>query len=274
MAYDIISKLSDSTVESNVGLIKHLIGRIKDQKTNEEFKDPILDFLSKKEKFPYGSNYGVIGSKYSLGCLIGNFLYHYISEEDDQKQLHLLSGLLEFVKGFETSQNPLLRKTMTIKLIEMLDKFGMPEYFLKRPDNQPLRIFLIPYKRPDVNGAYYPHIHCVASYRPRQSDLNPEYVFVHEIGHVLTHNLTGDPNSVPDSFIEFNKKFNPSWTGELVEVFVDLFAMAAMMDTEFASKNPHLRKPSIGTQKIVRDYFDELMKNIKYSDSRQAVFFI
>jgi hypothetical protein len=70
---------------------------------------------------------------------------------------------LDILKGFQASQNSLLKKSVADKLLDTLDKFGMPD-------------------------------------------------------------------KVPDSFIEFNKKFNPSWRKELVEVFVDLFSMAVMMD--------------------------------------------
>ena len=142
----------------------------------------------------------------------------------------------------------------------------MPKSFLKTSNWWPLRIYFIPYKHVDVNAGYYPHLNTIASYRPRRSDLNPEYIFVHEVGHLLTFNLTGDPDKVPDSFVEFNKKYNPSWQEGLVEMFVDLFSMAVMMDTEYADKNPLLKGASMGQQKIVRDYFINLMGNLKYKN--------
>jgi hypothetical protein len=99
----------------------------------------------------------------------------------------------------------------------------MPKHFLRTSNWWPLRIYFIPYEHKDINGAYYPHLNTIVSYKPRKSNLIPEYIFIHEVGHLLTFNLTGNPERVPESFIEFNKKFNPSWQKVLVEIFVDLF---------------------------------------------------
>lgn len=68
---------------------------------------------------------------------------------------------------------------------------------------------------------------------------------------------------MPDSFIEFNKRYNPTWTGDLVEVFVDLFSIAIMMNTEFASKNPFLKTYSIKQQTIILEYFNILIKDLE-----------
>lgn len=267
MVYDITTRLSDSTIESNAELIAYLLERAKNKKSNKEFSGSISRFLLAKEKMPYMSTYCLVGSKYALGCLVGHFLYHYISEENLSKQIDLLSKLLEYVNGLQPSQNILLKKTTTVKLIDVLDKFGLPSYFLRSYINRPLRIYLIPYMDADLNGAYYPYLNSIVSYRPRLSDLDPEYVFMHEVGHLLAFNLTGDPEKVPDSFVEFNKVFNPTWDGELLEVFVDLFSGAVMMDTEYASKNPILPIFSIERQQVTRDYFIKLMGALKYKDS-------
>lgn len=264
MAYNIIAKLSDPSIESKVELIKYLIKRAADKKSNEEFEDSISAYLSEKEKIRYLHHYCLIGPKYALGCFVGHFLYHYISEKDLKKQTNLLTSLLEFIKGFQPSSNVLLKKTTTVKLIETLEQFGLPQYFLRASDNRPLRIYYIPFKHKDVNAAYYPHLNFIASYKPKEEEDDPAYIFVHEVGHLLTFNLTGDAGKVPGSFIEFNKKFNPKWKGDLVEVFVDLFSMAVMKDTEHASKNPFLTKFLIRSQEIIRNYFITLMGNISH----------
>jgi hypothetical protein len=49
-----------------------------------------------------------------------------------------------------------------------------------------------------------------------------------------------------------------------LEIFVDLFSTAVMMDTEYADKNPLLKRASPGQQKIVSEYFIDLMGDIKY----------
>jgi hypothetical protein len=61
--------------------------------------------------------------------------------------------------------------------------------------------------------------------------------------------LTGDPEKLPESFLEFNKVFNPNWEGDLIEVFVDLFSIAIMMDTKYAAQKPFLTTFSLKAQK-------------------------
>lgn len=276
MTYNVISRLSESTKESVCDLISHMIGRAKKGSTNEAFKSPIIDFLFEKEKMTPFRSYTLIGPKYALGCLVGSFLYNYASEEDLELQVDELVKLLDDIKGFQTSHSTLLKQVTAEKLIDAIEQFGMPEYFFRTVDSRPLRIYFIPYQHKVFNGVYYPYLNSIVSYRPRQSESKPEYVFVHEMGHLLAYNLTGDPRKVPESFIEFNKKFNPSWDGkgELIEIFVDLFSMAVMTNTAFAVKNPLLTSSRAGALKIVSDYFTELTGNLKYNpDTTHKHFF-
>lgn len=263
MAYDVIARLNDTTIVSKKDLIGYLIKRAAKKKSNEEFQDSILDFLSERERIPYLDEFCLIGPKYALGCLIGHFIYHYISENNYNKQIVFLKKLSGYLQEFSPSQDALLRKTAATKLIDTIRKFGLPGYFLRACNNRPLRIYFIPYKHAKYNAGYLPYLNSIVSYRPKEKVSSPEYIFVHEIGHLLIFNLTGDPEKVPDSFIEFNKKFNPSWTGDLVEVFVDLFSIAIMMDTDFAPKNPFLKTFSIKHQIIIRNYFKGLINELK-----------
>jgi hypothetical protein len=70
MAYNVISRLSDSTIESNVELIRYLIERVKKQKTNEGFRDSILDYLSEKGKFTFLSSQGILRTSNLLWIII------------------------------------------------------------------------------------------------------------------------------------------------------------------------------------------------------------
>jgi hypothetical protein len=266
MTYDIIGKLSNPSVKSKEDLIKYLITRAKQGKSNESFSTAIKNHLLGKEQFSYLSSYCLVGPKYALGCLLGHFLYHYISEPNSTKQISLLISLLEYVQAFKFSKAALLKKTTTAKLINIVESYGIPTYFLRTSDNRPLRIYYIPYERTDFNAAYYPHLNSIALYRPKE-DNSPEYVFLHEIGHLFTYNLTGEPEKVPDSFIEFNKKNNPTWKGDLVEVFVDLFSLALMAETEFSTKNPFIPKIPVTNQRLVKEYFIGLISDLKYAKS-------
>jgi hypothetical protein len=203
----------------------------------------------------------MIGSKYGLGCLTGRFLYHYVSADNSETELDLLKNLLTYVKGFRPSKGPLLKMTETVNLINIISEFGLSADFLMTQAYQPLKIYYIPYQHVNANAVFFPHLNSIASYRPKLK-LAPEYIFIHEIGHLLAFKLTGDPEKLPESFLEFNKVFNPTWEGDLTEVFVDLFSMAIMMDTKYAAKNPFLTTFSLKGQKAIKDYFITLVKTI------------
>jgi hypothetical protein len=259
MRYNIVKRLKDSTISSKVDVITYLIKRAEKKNPNEEFEDTILKFLSQNEKISYLGNYCLFGPKYALGCLIGRFIYHYIFVKNFKKQIRLLKTLSQYLSELQPSQNRLLKKTTAIKLIDIVIRFGLQGYFLRTLNNLPLSVYFIPYKHAKFNAAYHSSTNSIVSYRPKEKDLSPEYIFVHEIGHLLIFNLTGNPKKVPDSFIEFNRKFNPSWKGDLVEVFVDLFSIAVMMETELATKNPFLKMFSVKRQKIIRNYFTSVI---------------
>lgn len=272
MTYDVISRLVGPAIEPKIELVGYLMDRLKRQETNEEFGDAIHVYLSEKEKLPFLSSYCMAGPKHALGCLVGHFLYLYVEEKDISKQKRYLGRLLKFLKGFRSSKKAVLKQTTAEKLLDTPVRFELPKYFLKTSNWRSLRIYFIPYEHKDVNGGYFPHLNTIVSYRPRKNNLSPEYIFMHEVGHLLAFNLSGDPEKVPDSFIEFNERLNPSWQKDLLEIFVDSFAMAVMTDTEYAHKNPLLKTATAGQQKIVKDYFIQVMGNLRYKDTAPLSF--
>src|SRR5882757_11136476 len=121
MTYDVISRLANPAIEPKIELVNYLIERLKKKKTNEEFRDVIKAYLSEKEKFAYLTSYCMVGPKYAFGCLVGNFLIHYVKEKDLRKQKGFLVKLLNFLKGFRPSKNAVLKQTTADKLLDTLD---------------------------------------------------------------------------------------------------------------------------------------------------------
>jgi len=80
---------------------------------------------------------------------------------------------------------------------------------------------------------------------------------------LLAYNITGNYIKVPESFLQFNEQFNPNFKGNLVEIFADLFSIAVMIGTEYASKNPFITKLSIAKQTIIKDYFTKLIADYR-----------
>jgi len=80
-------------------------------------------------------------------------------------------------------------------------------------------------------------------YNMKDSDTAPEYVFLHEFGHVLQASLTNSVLYVPDEFIQLhnsipNARRLEQGNPDAPEVFADTFAVAVMRGTELARYDP------------------------------------
>ena len=222
MTYNITNHLTDPTIATKVELITYLIERLQAQQSNEIFARDIQQFLVEKENVS-DHHYYLIGRDYSLGCLIGHFIYTFIKVEDCQVQSNLLEQLLVNLKCFGSSENSLLELTTTKKLIDILTGLGIDPVF-RNKDNQPLRIYHIPFDHKEINAYYYPELNSIASFRNKKDDGGtPEFVFMHEVGRLVAHRITDDYGDIPYSFIEVMNSFRPGGTEDLLEIFADLF---------------------------------------------------
>jgi hypothetical protein len=75
----------------------------------------------------------------------------------------------------------------------------------------------------------------------KDGDISPEYVFLHELGHVLQTSLTGSVDVVPEEFLRFDQTVGgqlKQGDPDACEVFADLFAIAVMRGTALCSHDP------------------------------------
>jgi hypothetical protein len=76
----------------------------------------------------------------------------------------------------------------------------------------------------------------------KDTSFAPEYVFLHEFGHILQISLTNSNLSVPNEFIEFNNTILnvklEQGSEEAIESFADTFAIAVMRGTDLYRYNP------------------------------------
>lgn len=102
----------------------------------------------------------------------------------------------------------------------------------------------------------------VLMYHMRDCTVSPEYVFLHELGHVLQIALCG-PEEVPEEFYRFQSSFSqPLKRGEPIakEVFADTFAIAVMHGTDLQKYMPfELDADIIGG--MIERFFKQLLKN-------------
>jgi hypothetical protein len=105
----------------------------------------------------------------------------------------------------------------------------------------------------------------VYMFNMKDDSLRPEYVFLHELGHLLQMALTGSVLIVPDEFINFHnstqyeklEQGNP----DAAEVFADIFAIAVMRGTVLSDFYP-FSFPDVLNERFEK-FFNELFN--KYS---------
>jgi hypothetical protein len=79
-------------------------------------------------------------------------------------------------------------------------------------------------------------------YNIKDDSIAPEYVFLHELGHVLQVAITGSDQLVPEEFINFNNSLPnvnlKQGDCEAPDLFADTFAVAVMQGTCLHQFNP------------------------------------
>ncbi|MCL2163748.1 MAG: hypothetical protein FWH55_04975 [Oscillospiraceae bacterium] len=96
----------------------------------------------------------------------------------------------------------------------------------------------------------------------------PEYVFLHELGHVLQIALTGSEKLVPEEFIQFNEALNKTnalkqGSYEAQEVFADTFAISVMHGTDLWRLEPFNFSDSLNETFVM--FYTKLFEKYQYS---------
>lgn len=98
---------------------------------------------------------------------------------------------------------------------------------------------------------------------------NPIYVFLHELGHVLSIIITKNFIKVPDKFLESAglKYVLKSNQPESSEVFADFFALTVMHQTKYNKYNVFDGKIPDTLYLNLDNYFKKLIDNYQVEDS-------
>ena len=80
-------------------------------------------------------------------------------------------------------------------------------------------------------------------YNLNDNTIAAEYVFLHELGHVLQIALSGSTQNVPNEFIQFHESLSnvtklEQGSEEAIEAFADTFAISVMRGTELSDFDP------------------------------------
>lgn len=100
---------------------------------------------------------------------------------------------------------------------------------------------------------------------PEYHKYSPEFVFLHELGHVLNLALTGTLEIVPNGFLEFVEILFPNMTlphqKPVSEIFADCFAMGVMSLSPMAQFDP-FESTLFECKQVIELYMLSLMKNL------------
>ncbi|MFD0588013.1 hypothetical protein ACFQZE_08355 [Paenibacillus sp. GCM10027627] len=251
--------LREGTLQSQMELISLLINRSENKQSNISyyriFRQYLIDF-----KISVATPFMMVGPKRGLSCFVSEFLSLYVTVRDYEEQAALLKDLLQDLADLSHSKRPMLKMTVAQNLLQVLQQLEASRFLARNHNGIPLRFYFVPYGNTSMNAGYFPHLNLVVIYK---CDINngehPEYVFMHELGHVFQLYTTRNLTAVPDSFKKVTRGMFKSCPEEvLVEVFADCFSVAVMKGTPFEEKNPFCTLFLQEHQILLKEYFSSL----------------
>lgn len=172
------------------------------------------------------------------------YMFIIILESNDPK-----GGLKWFkkvVENYKDLKYPLLTTEEAKIMLSLVDNKLIQKISINFSDN-PLRIFILPYHLNGVNSSCNPYLnHIIVGQIDVELASNPQYVFLHEIGHILDKCLTENSERPPLSFKRFlvdkkvlsNDRYYEDDPIAIADLFADCFAMAMLHNSSYANLNP------------------------------------
>ncbi|MGG4141815.1 hypothetical protein ABEW34_01690 [Paenibacillus algorifonticola] len=252
--------LSDNKLSSKKELVSILIDRAEKKQSNQAFYNIFQHFLI-ESKVTLAGTFMMVGPKRGLSCFISEFLSVCVTDNNYEKQIQLLKGLLNDLNDLHESKKPLLKMTVAQSLLQLTNQFGLRRFLAYNSKGKPLHFYFVPYGNKNMNASYSPYFNAIVIYKNAlDSKSSPEYIFMHELGHVFQMYMTKDSTKVPVSFKEATKGMFEQCSDEvMVEVFVDCFSVAIMEGTTFEDKNPFCSIFLKEHQIILKDYFSKIL---------------
>ncbi len=210
--------------------------------------------------------YSVIGPKHGLSIYIAHLVVQF---EHNRTSINTIVNRLA---KYRHSDAPLITLEQIKEILELVEHIGAKKILAYNLREQPLVITIVPYQH-DLNSLYVPALHIIQCNKVGEgADNNPEYVFLHELGHALQTCLTGSDKKFPISFVPvfelvFNNKVENVEPGDTLEVFADSFSIAAVYGTKYHSSNPFYEKFHMIHQAILAIYFKMICESPTEADN-------
>jgi hypothetical protein len=238
--------------------------------SQQELRSIIIDYLIESDGDLRISNFDKVrfyGHATGLSRFVANQLLLSLNVSSIENKTIILNEVDLSLRNLYDSKNPLLKVTKARLLIELLKKF-IGDHFHRITHQRFLAIYFVPFESKQSNAAFDINTNSIAVFRTKEeATQTPEYIFIHEFGHILHSTIFKTSKKVPESFVEFNKKMNPKFfeysKEDQLEIYADLFSVAVMLDSEFRDYNPFINTMQSVHLRKIKDYFVNEISNLK-----------
>ncbi len=216
------------------------------------------------------NEYNIIKNKNAFQCFLANYLLN-IETIDD---FNVIIGFLkEKLSNFKT-KNKTSRITeeeieLCFKLI--INKFPEFESILNKIGINIL-LFNASHKLYNSECTHSVDFNSfqIESYYLKNNDeyknkgVNPIYVFLHEVGHIVCWLRTRQKDTFPESFIKEAIMYSglTSDNKDAYEVYADSFSIAVLHDSKFSQYNPFQKYYNAHDNELLEKYFRKEIKEI------------
>jgi hypothetical protein len=262
--------LLDNALLSKSELLNVFRGHAEIGERQEELRSIVIDYLMESDGDLRISNFDKVrfyGPGSGLSRFVANQLLLSVNVSSIENKTLVIDQLDFSLRNLYDSENPLLKVTKARLLIELLEKYT-GDHFHRITNQRCLAIYFVPFENNQSNAAFDINTNSIAVFRTKEKKTQkPEYIFLHEFGHIMHCSLFKTSKEVPNSFVEFNKQMNPKFfeysKEDQLEIYADLFSIAVMLDTEFEELNPFIRTMQrVHTEKI-NEYFKRELSELK-----------
>lgn len=261
--------LMNDDIDSKFSLVKIFNQTFVKGVSQQELDSILIDYLLNSDSDHRITNFDRIryyGPGKGLSRYVANQLFLSLQVESLENKMHVLKELDVVLRNLYNSKNPLLKMTQAKRLVDLISDF-LTGHFYKIIDSRFLSIYFVPFENKHNNAVFDINTNSIALFRTKEKkEQTPEYVFFHEFGHILHAKIFKSINQVPPSFMEFNNQLNPRFfefsQEDQLEIYADMFSIAAMLGTEYENYNPFIKKWDRTFTKTIKEYFVNDISNL------------
>ena len=277
--YTISELLSKNTLEAMFAILDAAVK--KPRALADELFEACDEFLEiHAPEIIEGKPFILIGSEYALASLT-SFLI--ISSLHSKTPRNSFKSIKSMYGEFYESNLPMLTPNKAYRLFELVNSIKAKKVIEYSNSGMPFRTFFLPYRLGKLNSFYNPDLNFVcAGCVDIETGQNPEYVYLHELGHALHCKITDSIEVIPETFIPifeatFNNSFDKVDKIDIPEIFADSFTVAVAYNTPYSEHVPFCNMFRDIDQQILAEYFKliceapelSLDKNRFWTDTRK-----